>query len=76
MGRIADSATNRVADYINALGFKVSVISRKTGIPDGMLYKSISDRERSLRADEFLRICVFLKKDPSDFAQDISQTSA
>jgi len=66
---MADVATNQVADYISSLGIKVSAISRGTGIPDGILRRSISTKERSLRVDEFLKICEFLKKEPFDFAK-------
>lgn len=63
-----DTATVRVAEYINELGVKISAVSRGTGIPDGILRRSLSAKERSLRVDEFLKICNFLNKDPLDFA--------
>ena len=75
MDRIADAATNRVAEYVSKLGVKVTTISKATGIPDGMLRRSLSSKERSLRADEFLKICGFLEKEPLDFAQNTDQTS-
>lgn len=62
-----DKATNCVAEYVNKLGIKISSISRGTGVPDGILRRSLSAKERDLRADEFLAICNFLGKSPFDF---------
>lgn len=67
---IADRATELVADYIAECGIQKSVISRKTGISDGILRRSLSSRKRSLRADEFLKICRFLGEDPFNFFPD------
>lgn len=69
---MADVATTQVADYIDRLGIKVSALSRETGIPDGILRRSLSTKERSLRVDEFLKICEFLQKEPFDFAKNWS----
>ena len=66
---MSDVATARMAEYISELGIKISNVSRGTGIPDGILRRSLSAKERSLRADEFLRICNFLGKEPFDFAR-------
>lgn len=65
---MADVATNRIAQYVQEKGIKVSAISRGTGIPDGILRRCLSTKERDLRADEFLGICNFLEKKPSDFS--------
>ena len=62
-----DKATNCVAEYVNKLRIKISSISRGTGVPDGILRRSLSAKERDLRADEFLAICNFLGKSPFDF---------
>lgn len=62
-----DRATNCVAEYVDKLGIKISSISRGTGVPDGILRRSLSSKERDLRADEFLAICSFLDKSPFDF---------
>ena len=64
---MADAVTDRVAQYIQEKGIKVSVISRGTGISDGILRRSLSTQDRDLRADEFLGICGFLERDPFDF---------
>ena len=66
---MADKVTNYVSDYVDKLGIKVSAISRETGIPDGILRRSLSTRERSLRVDEFLKICDFLGMEPFDFSR-------
>ena len=62
-----DIATKAVSDYIKDKGITISTISEKT-IPSGKLYSSLSDKgTRDLRASEFLMICSFLEKDPTDF---------
>lgn len=66
---MADIVTDRIAQYVQEKGIKVSAISRGTGIPDGILRRSLSTRERDLRADEFLGICGFLEKEPFDFKE-------
>lgn len=70
----ADAETNRVADYIQKLGIKYTCMARATGIPEGILRRSLIKRERSLRAGEFLAVCQFLERAPLDFARDTGQT--
>lgn len=65
---MVDSPTERVAQYVSEKGIKVSALSRGTGIPDGILRRSLCRKERDLRAGEFLKICVFLEKEPLEFA--------
>lgn len=65
---MADVATKRISEYIQARGIKISVVSRETGIPDGILRRSLSSKERDLRADEFLEICKFLRENPTIFS--------
>ena len=72
---IADRATELVADYIAECGIQKSVISRKTGISDGILRRSLSSRKRSLRADEFLTQSRFLVNKPIKiFQKQIDKT--
>lgn len=66
----ADPATNLAADYITRCAISRAEISRSTGISEGILRRCLVQRERSLRADEFLRLCVFLGKEPMDFWQE------
>lgn len=73
---MTDVATERIAQYVQEKGFKVSAISRGTGISDGVLRRSLSAKERSLRADEFLGICDFLGKEPFDFRDSNSNRPA
>lgn len=61
---MTDVATNFISKYVQSKGVKVSVISRATGISDGILRRSLSENNRPLRADEFLDICSFLDIDP------------
>lgn len=62
-----DLPTLKVAEHIDRMGIKISAISRGTGIPDGVLRRSLSTKERDLRAEEFLAVCQFLNKQPFDF---------
>lgn len=71
-----DRATSCIAEYVGKLGIKISSISRGTGVPDGILRRSLSAKERDLRADEFLAICNFLGKSPFDFYQHPSSGRA
>ena len=74
---LSNKATNKKVDtetkmevskYIKAKGIAISTISEKMKIPIGRLYKSLSEKgTRDLRASEFLMICSFLEKDPTDF---------
>ena len=66
---MADRATNRVADYTDQKGIKLSVLASGTGIPEGMLRRSLGQRERDLRAEEFISICTFLEVDPRRFGE-------
>ena len=79
---MADIATNNIADYIKGIGINISALSRGSGVSDGILRRSIVNKERSLRYDEALSICQFLGKNPFDFYKggadaglDIDQTS-
>ena len=67
-----DKATHNVADYVQKLGIGISALSRATGVPDGVLRRSLTSRERPLRAMEFLRICDVLSVDPRNFHQGTS----
>ncbi|MBP3488841.1 MAG: hypothetical protein J6K53_10650 [Roseburia sp.] len=64
-------ATKNVAAYINKMGISIKAISNNTGLSQGVLYSSLgTGRERELRADEFLAICIFLDKDPMGFYKE------
>lgn len=67
---MADIATNNIADYIKGLNINIAALSRDTGVSDDILRRSIVRRERNLRADEMISICLFLRKNPFDFYQD------
>lgn len=64
---LADPVTINISNCIEEMGIKISAISRATGIAEGILRRSVSKRERSLRAEEAMAICNFLKRDPFDF---------
>ncbi|MCI9544925.1 MAG: helix-turn-helix domain-containing protein [Acutalibacter muris] len=73
---MADIPTTCLSDYVTAKGIKISTLARETRISDGVLRRSLTTRERNLRADEFLKICSFLGKDPFEFYQkpELQQT--
>lgn len=69
---MADIATNHIADYVDKMGVRLTVMSKETGISYEILRRSLSNRDRDLRADEFIEICNFLQKDPMDFSKAVS----
>jgi DNA-binding Xre family transcriptional regulator len=62
-----DSTTKKVADYIRMEDITIKEISKNTAISNNNLHKSLTELIRPLRANEFLAICSFLKKNPNDF---------
>lgn len=62
-----DITTKAVADYIKANDIPIDEISKNTNISHSILTKALVNLKRSLRANEFLAICVALEKDPNDF---------
>lgn len=64
---MSDHATTNIAAYVKNTGIKISMISRGAQISDNILRRSLVRQERDLRADEFMKICIFLKKNPFDF---------
>lgn len=60
------SAQQRIAEYINEMGIKQSVISRKTGITQCALCAMLMGN-RVMMADEFEKICIAIEKEPNDF---------
>jgi DNA-binding Xre family transcriptional regulator len=62
-----DFATRMVANYIKQKDISIKVISRCTNISNNILHRSLNKLVRPLRANEFLEICEFLKKNPNDF---------
>lgn len=62
--------TKNVSTYIAEMGISLSSLSKKTGIPYGALYASLScnGRGRELKANEFISICITLNINPMDIA--------
>lgn len=60
------AVTKNLSRYIEKRGFNLAKISEGTGIPYSALYSSLRDkkRERSLRDDELIAVCVFIGIDP------------
>ena len=63
------AVTERVAKYVSDKGISIKKISDVTGISYQPLQVSLADsgRNRDLRDEELLKICVFLEKNPLDF---------
>ncbi|MCD7882486.1 MAG: helix-turn-helix domain-containing protein [Lachnospiraceae bacterium] len=70
--------TKNIAKYVKDIGVNLSELSRKSGVPYGVLYASIGDenRGRDLRADELTNICFVLRINPMDFADEPKKESA
>lgn len=51
-------------------GYNLREVARKTGLDYQSLYASLYDdkRERDLRTEELVPLCIFLNIDPRDFA--------
>lgn len=66
------SPTKKLGKYIKDKAINLSALSRATGLPYGVLYDSLSNknRERPLSMDEAIIICKFLGVNPMDFAED------
>jgi hypothetical protein len=62
-----DFATRMVANYIKQKDISIKAISGCTNISSNILRRSLDKLVRPLRANEFLAICDFLKKNPNDF---------
>lgn len=67
-----DIPTRNLGKYVRDKGFNLSELSRKTGVPYMALYDSLANekRDRSLRVDEYLRVCKHLGLDPMLFYPD------
>lgn len=65
------SLESNIAGFIKKRGINLSAMSRDTGIPYMSLYNSLSNknRERPLKASEFLTICKYLGISPVDFVE-------
>lgn len=66
------AVTRNVSRYVKERGINLSKLSRDTGIAYAALYSSLYDdeRDRSLRDDELIAVCSFLKINPMDFADE------
>lgn len=61
-------STKQLAKYIDEIGVNLAKLSKKSGVPYPALYASLcGDGKRELRADELIKICVVLQKNPMDF---------
>ncbi len=73
---MVDSMTINISKFVERTGIKISALSCGTGIPYGVLRRSIVRKERSLRASESMAICNFLQRDPFEFYHAGQQNDA
>lgn len=61
----------RIGKYIRERGFNLSEVCKRAGLDYQALYTSLYDekRERDLRTEELIPLCIFLNVDPRDFAE-------
>ncbi len=57
---------SKVAQYLEEQGIKQSWLAQKTGLTDNMI-SGILNGKRKMTADEFVRICKAIGKNPNDF---------
>ena len=64
--------SKRIGKYMKEKGFNLSEVARKTGLNYQSLYTSLYDeeRERDLRTEELIPLCIFLGVNPMDFAEE------
>ena len=59
---------SKVAQYLEERGIKQSWLAQKTGLTDNMI-SGILNGKRKMTADEFVRICKAIGKNPNDFME-------
>lgn len=59
---------SKVAQYLKEQGIKQSWLAQKTGLTDNMI-SGILNGKRKMTADEFVRICKAIGKNPNDFME-------
>lgn len=59
----------RIGAYMKKKGLNLSEVARQTGLDYQSLYTSLYDesRERDLRTEELIPLCIYLDVDPRDF---------
>lgn len=65
--------TKGVSEYVRKQGINLTKMAREIEVPYVCLYDSLLNdkRDRELRADEFMKVCKFLRRDPKEFAGDL-----
>lgn len=68
--------SKKIGAYMKDRGFNLSEVARKTGLDYSSLYASLYDdnRERDLRTEELIPLCIFLNIDPREFAKQGKET--
>ncbi len=64
--------SRRIGKYMKDKGYNLSEVARKTNLDYKSLYASLygDSRNRDLRAEELIPLCIFINVDPRRFAED------
>lgn len=69
--------TQKIYTIIKERHIPVKAVCEGTNLPLKVMYSSLKENgKRKLRADEFLKICKFLKIDPMSLREDKDEKSA
>lgn len=66
-----DIPTLNISNYIKEKHITVTRLAAISGVSYSLLYDSLKDktRDRPLRAEEYLKICIALGRNPMEFYQ-------
>ena len=72
---VVNDITQKIGEFLKDSNVNLSELSRKAGIPYNLLYASAWDknRERDLRANELMSICVVLDLNPRSTFLDMEE---
>lgn len=64
--------SKRIGKYMKEKGYNLAAVARQTGLEYDSLYVSLYDenRDRDLRSEELIPLCIFLNVDPREFATE------
>lgn len=64
--------SKKIGQYMKDRGFNLAEVARKTNLDYNSLYVSLYDdgRNRDLRTEELIPLCIFLNVDPREFAKE------
>lgn len=64
--------SKKIGRYMKEKGFNLAEVARQTGLDYQSLYVSLYDenRNRDLRSEELIPLCIFMNVDPREFATE------